>query len=189
MLVAGIVNPPPVADPSYAGVYFAERDDMPAQARALANKPLRVEHGDVEVGRVLNGWQDKRTGALCALAEIDVSKLPGALAATAVTKGRFGQFSLGYSSRLVRQERGHVVATDKRVLELSLVKQGARPNCHIAAHTAAHPYLPRPQHAPPAPKKVHPAPAVPPARGGAPDPLPARGAADCLSYWASPRRE
>ena len=171
MLVAGIVNPPPVADPSYAGVYFAERDDMPAQARALANKPLRVEHGTVEVGRVLHGWQDKHTGALCALAEIDVSKLPGALAATAVTQGRFGEFSLGYSSRIVPSPAhpARVVATDKRILELSLVKQGARPHCHIAH--AFHPY-------------ASPAKTPQPPKAAAPGPLRARGASDCLSYWS-----
>jgi hypothetical protein len=181
MLIAGIVNPPPITDPAYTGVYLSEKDDMPAQARALANKPLRVEHGDVEVGRVLNGWQDKRTGALCALAEIDVSKLPGALAAAAVTQGRFGQFSLGYSTRITQSATRTMVASDKRILELSLVKQGARPNCHIAvrAHHHHHPY---------AKTKKAEAPAPPPPPAAAPGPVRARDGPDCLAYWSSAKQ-
>ena len=179
MLIAGIVNPPPITDPAYAGVYLSERDDMPAQARALANKPLRIEHGDIEVGRVLNGWQDKRTGALCALAEIDVSKLPGALAATAVTQGRFAQFSLGYSSRIIASAKKNegVVATDKRILELSLVKQGARPNCHITAR-----YDPYARSSAPPPAAAAAA-AAPDAAAAPRGPVLSRSDSDCLSYW------
>lgn len=136
MLIAGIVNPPPVDTPGYAGVYLSTADDMVAKAKALAGKPLHVEHnGTAHVGQVLHGWQDRRTGALCALAEIDETRIPGAMAAAAVTKGRFGEFSLGYSSRIQRDAAtGRVSATDKHILELSLVKRGARPNCHIAIH-------------------------------------------------------
>jgi hypothetical protein len=143
MLIAGIVNPPPVTTPGYGGVYLSTQDDLPGQALSLAGKPLRVEHkGETTVGRVLQGWQDARTGALYALAEIDETNLPGALAAAAVDQGRFGEFSLGYSSRIERQQQsGKWVATDKRILELSLVKKGARPQCQIALHS--HPYAKR----------------------------------------------
>jgi hypothetical protein len=133
MLIAGVVNPPPVTTPGYGGVYLSAQDDLPKQALSLAGKPLRVEHqGGSTVGRVLQGWQDARTGALYALAEIDESHIPGALAAAAVDQGRFGEFSLGYSSRIEQQSGGKWVATDKRILELSLVKKGARPQCQIA---------------------------------------------------------
>jgi len=138
MLIAGIVNPPPVTAPDYVGVYLSTQDDLPGQALSLAGKPLRVEHnGASTVGLVLQGWQDARSGALYALAEIDETQIPGALAAAAVDQGRFGEFSLGYSSRIERQG-GKWVATDKRILELSLVKKGARPQCKIALHS--HPY-------------------------------------------------
>ena len=176
MLIAGIVNPQPITDPAYAGVYLAERDDIPAQARALANKPLRIDHGDIEVGKVLHGWQDKCTGALCALAEVDVAKLPGALSATSVTQGRFAQFSLGYSSRIIASGKKNegVVATDKRILELSLVKQGARPNCHITAR-----YDPYERSARPTARA-----AAAPAAAAAPrGSVLSHGDSDCLSYW------
>ena len=140
MLIAGVVNPPPVNTPGYGGVYLSTQDDLHSKALSLAGKPLRVEHkGETTVGKVLQGWQDARTGALYALAEIDETQMHGALAAAAVDQGRFGEFSLGYSSRIEREPKsGKWVATDKRILELSLVKKGARPQCHIALHS--HPY-------------------------------------------------
>ena len=148
MLIAGIVNPPPVSTPDYAGVYLCESDDMPDKARSLSGKPLRIEHnGNTEVGKVLYGWQDKKTGALCALAEIDETQLHGAMAAAAVSQGRFGEFSLGYSSRLqCEKTTGRWTATNKNILELSLVKRGARPHCHIALHSY-HPYMKNQCHA------------------------------------------
>ena len=136
MLVAGIVNPPPVTTPGYTGVYFSDRDDMEGKAKALGGKPLRVEHnGSTQVGRVLQGWTDRSTGAMWALAEIDTSDMPGAVAAAAVEHGRFGEFSLGYACQFSRNPlTNRVEAGDKRIMELSIVKTGARPNCTIAAH-------------------------------------------------------
>ena len=65
------------------------------------------------------------------------------MAAAAVQQGRFREFSLGYSSQLRRAASGKWVAADKNILELSLVKQGARPQCRIALHSnvAHHPYI------------------------------------------------
>ena len=137
MIVAGVVNPPPIADEAYAGIYLSQRDDVPRMARSLAGAPLRVEHSDgALVGRVLNGWTDAGTGALWALAELDVSHMAGALAAAAIERGTFREFSLGYTSRVgPNPATGRIEARDKRVVELSIVKTGARPGCTIAAAT------------------------------------------------------
>ena len=131
MLVCGQVNPPPVSSTGYSGVYFSEKDDMQGKAKALKGTPLRVEHDDkMHVGRVLNGWTDATTGAMWALAEIDTQQLGGAMTAAAVEKGHFGEFSLGYVTKMQRNGEG-VNATDKRIVELSIVKKGAREGCKI----------------------------------------------------------
>ena len=35
MLVCGCVNPPPITDPDYRGIYFTSADDMQAKARGM----------------------------------------------------------------------------------------------------------------------------------------------------------
>ena len=136
MLIAGRVNPPPITDAAYVGVYLSGKDNIPAMMNALRGAPLRIEHnGNAQVGCVLQGWSDPQSGALYALAEVDVSHVPGALAAAAIEKGAFGEFSLGYTSRLQRNEStGRLEASDKRIIELSVVKTGARPDCRITHH-------------------------------------------------------
>ena len=130
MLVCGQVNPPPVSSQGYSGVFFSEKDDMQGKAMALKGTPLRVEHDDkVHVGKVLNGWTDAQ-GAMWALAEIDTRQLGGAMTAAAVERGQLGEFSLGYVTKMERNG-GNVNATDKRIVELSIVKKGAREGCKI----------------------------------------------------------
>jgi hypothetical protein len=137
MLICGQVNPAPIQDSDYHGVYFASRDDLEGKTRRLSGTPLRVEHnGTLHVGQVLQGWMDKSTGTAWALAEIDVSSVQGALTAAAVQQGAFKEFSLGYSSKIRRNpQTGKLEASEKEINELSIVKSGARPNCVIAAHT------------------------------------------------------
>ena len=131
MLVCGQVNPPPVSSENYSGVFFSEKDDMAAKARALKGTPLRVEHNhQVHVGQVLNGWTDSR-GAMWALAEIDTQHMKGAMTAAAVQGGQLGEFSLGYVTKMQRQAGGGVSVQDKRIIELSIVKKGAREGCRI----------------------------------------------------------
>jgi hypothetical protein len=139
MLVCGEVNPPPVSTPGYGGILFTAADDLPGKARALAGTPLRIEHNGSshhDVGRVLHGWTDARTGALWALAEIDVERPRGAVAAAAVTHGVLGGFSLGYKARVCRDPvTGGFKSTGvKEITELSIVREGAHPSCTIAAH-------------------------------------------------------
>jgi len=152
MLVCGRVNPPPVSSQGYTGVYFSEKDDMKGKAQALRGTPLRVEHDENKlVGKVLNGWTDS-SGAMWALAEIDTRNMSGAMTAAAVQRGNFGEFSLGYVTKMQRETGGSVSVHEKRcacvglllilsffdsvdrILELSIVKKGARDGCQIAAH-------------------------------------------------------
>jgi hypothetical protein len=131
MLVCGQVNPPPVRSEGYTGVFFSDKDDMESKARELRGTPLRVEHNDkVHVGQVLRGWTDAR-GAMWALAEIDTQHMKGAMTAAAVERGQLGEFSLGYVTKMQRETGGGVSVQDKRIMELSIVKKGAREVIYI----------------------------------------------------------
>jgi phage head maturation protease len=134
MLVCGQVNPPPVSSENYHGVFFSDKDDLEGKAKGLKGTPLRVEHNHgVHVGKVLNGWTDAK-GAMWALAEIETNHIKGAMTAAAVERGQLGEFSLGYVTQMSRASNGGVNVNGKRIIELSIVKKGARDGCRIEAH-------------------------------------------------------
>ena len=134
MLVCGQVNPPPVSSENYHGVFFSDKDDLAGKAKELKGTPLRVEHNHgVHVGQVLGGWTDAK-GAMWALAEIETSHIKGAMTAAAVERGQLGEISLGYVTKMRRAGNGGVSVDEKRIIELSIVKKGARDGCRIEAH-------------------------------------------------------
>jgi len=136
MLICGKINPPPIADDDYCGVYFSSKDNVQAKAHALRGTPLRVEHNNnTHVGEVLQGWTHT-DGSMWALAEIDVSQMQGAVTAAAIEQGNLGGFSLGYLSNIKRNSKtGKLKVEDKRIIELSIVKEGAHRDCAISSFT------------------------------------------------------
>ena len=133
MLICGRCNPPPVdmqADPSYRGVYLNSNDNLQEKAMAMKGTPLRVEHNTAAVGSVLSSWIGPDQ-CMYALAEIDVSKMGGAVAAACVKSGRLAEFSLGYKSRMIQEPDGNLRVGSKTIQELSIVANGARPDCRI----------------------------------------------------------
>lgn len=132
MLVCGCINPPPVDEADYRGVYFNANDIMSATAsQKLGGVPLLVEHSTKSVGSIISAWT-ANNGSMFALAEIDVKRPGGALAAEYVKSGKLGEFSLGYTARMLRcKKTGSFKSDSKEIHELSLVKKGARPGCFI----------------------------------------------------------
>jgi hypothetical protein len=131
MLVCGCINPPPVEDPDYKGIYFNVNDNMKATATTLSGTPLLVEHSTKSVGSIVSAWTVDN-GSMFALAEIDMKKPGGALAAEYVKSGRLGEFSLGYTTRMMKcKNTGNFKPESKKIHELSLVNKGARPGCLI----------------------------------------------------------
>ncbi len=129
MLVCGQVNPPPVEQNS---VFFGIQDNFLDKANSLKGLPLQVEHNSkCNVGKVISGWVCP-DGAMWALAEINTSEIGGAVAAAAVEKGCFKEFSLGYKAQMFRNpENGSIEIGKKDIFELSIVKKGARDGCKI----------------------------------------------------------
>jgi len=130
MLVCGQVNPPPVEE---NGVYFSVQDNFEDKAKALQGLPLRVEHNSkCHVGKVISGWVCPSNGSMWALAEIDTKQFGGAVAAAAVEKGCFKEFSLGYKTKMEWNPADRTIECKKKeILELSIVKKGARDGCQI----------------------------------------------------------
>ncbi len=131
MLVCGCINPPPVDEPDYRGVYFNKDDNMSEKAATLSGTPLLVEHSTKKVGTILSAWTSD-TGSMFALAEINIKEPGGAMAAEFVKSGNLGEFSLGYTARMLKcKQTGVFKPESKQIHELSLVKRGARPGCLI----------------------------------------------------------
>lgn len=73
------------------------------------------------------------------LMEIEGDQIEGALGREFVERGICPELSLGYHVTMSKSPAGFLRATNKRVVELSIVRQGARDGCKIRgfASTAA----------------------------------------------------
>ena len=133
MLICGCINPPPVSDPEYEGVYFSLKDDMQAQAASMGGIPILVEHSTHKVGSILSAWTNRQDGCMYALAELDVKSPGGAVAAQYVKQGGLGELSMGYTQTMMKcSQTGRFKPVKKLIREVSLVRKGARPGCIIS---------------------------------------------------------
>ena len=129
MTLWGTVNPDG-EDDSHSGVLLRERDihDL-ASTSALVGKPVKIEHEGPDVGRVIHAWQhDKR---LDCILEIDNDTAASLFARSFVNMGKTRELSLGYRVTMRQSAEGMVRGGEKEVLEVSLVRKGARHNCIV----------------------------------------------------------
>lgn len=102
-------------------------------SRELHGIPVKTEHAGAPVGKIVSTLVGAKGELRCVL-EIDENSLPGSLAGGFVRDGVAGELSLGYSVDVRHAAGGERLrAGDKRVLEVSLVRKGARNGCHITA--------------------------------------------------------
>lgn len=126
MLIHGTCNPVGEED-GYGGVYLSKSDLQEiVRDKTLEGKPVLMEHGGDALGHVKTAWLYR--DQLDVIVEVDRSKFAGRLAGTFVEIGALKDFSLGYK---VNMSAGGNVSGSKKMVELSLVKKGARPNCQI----------------------------------------------------------
>ena len=131
-LLWGTANPEGMQN--YQGVYLSAEDiqDMIDQVNS-ANKrgdptPVHVEHKGVQVGRVVTVWEHQ--GKLECVLELNNKVLEGSIGREFVRSGICRDLSLGYTVSLEQSDSG--IKVGKKVLkEISVVKKGARPRCHI----------------------------------------------------------
>lgn len=65
------------------------------------------------------------------LMQIDDSHIEGAMGKEFIQRGICPELSLGYNVTMSKSPAGFLRASNKRVVELSLVRQGAREGCKI----------------------------------------------------------
>lgn len=131
-LLWGTANPEGMQN--YKGVYLNEEDihDMIVQvdsANSTSTRiPVLVEHKGINVGHVVSAWTHQ--GKLECVLALDNKVLEGSIGSEFVRAGICRDLSLGYDVSLENSQSGIRVGK-KRLREISIVKIGARPRCHI----------------------------------------------------------
>jgi hypothetical protein len=135
MLLYGTANPEGFGVDSYEGIYLTSQD-IDKITPEMMNIPVKVEHSGSNVGRVVSSW--KHNGRMELLLDIDESMIQGAFVRQFVENGICKDLSLGYNVQMSKNANGKVVAGNKKVIEVSIVKKGARDNCHIRGWNKTH---------------------------------------------------
>lgn len=130
MLVAGVCNPTGERD-GYNGLYLTA-SELRDVAKSMRGTPVKAEHSGAALGCVVSSFVDA-FGALQCVVRIDDS-LEGEITRGLVRDGIASDFSLGYTVDVSQSDR-QLKAGKKHVLEVSLVRRGARAGCHVYSYT------------------------------------------------------
>lgn len=131
MLVMGVCNPAGEKQ-GYNGLYFTDSELRHLVGNgALRNVPVKAEHRGEQLGSVVSSFVDA-AGRLNCVMRISDDTVEGAIAGGLVKDGVARELSLGYSVD-VAQSQNKLVAQAKTVLEISLVRKGARDACYVTA--------------------------------------------------------
>lgn len=130
MLVFGTANPEGISNSAYKGVYLTEQD-LQNLLPDINGVGVKVEHKGPDIGKVVSSWI--HNGRLDVVMEIDEKILQGAFAKSFIENGLCKELSLGYSAEMQCSKAEGLVVKKKKVLEVSVVKKGARHNCQIHA--------------------------------------------------------
>jgi hypothetical protein len=130
MLVYGTCNPEGYGDESYEGLYLTDAD-IRSIAPIMPGIPVKIEHRGMDVGSVVSAWVHE--GRMDVLMELSETHLEGAMGKEFVRRGLCPELSLGYNVTMSKSPAGFYKASNKKVVELSLVRQGARNGCRIRA--------------------------------------------------------
>lgn len=133
MLVWGVSNPEGVDNES--SVYLTKSDikDMIEQVESANNRgepiPVKIEHKGVALGRVVSAWE--HNGELQCILKIDENVFEGSIGSEFIKQGITKDLSLGYEVSFQNSKNKSITVKKKWLKEISIVKKGARRNCHI----------------------------------------------------------
>ena len=132
MLVMGICNPTG-EDDTYNGLYLTRNElKNVVSSQSMLNLPVKTEHAGSTVGKVVSSFLDDQ-GRLQCVMQIETESLSADLARGFIRKGIAADLSLGYTVD-IRNHENKLKAAEKKILEVSLVRIGARTGCHIIAY-------------------------------------------------------
>ena len=132
MLVMGICNPTG-EDDTYNGLYLTRNElKNVVSSQSMLNLPVKTEHAGSTVGKVVSSFLDDQ-GRLQCVMQIETDSLSADLVRGFIRKGIAADLSLGYTVD-IRNHENKLKAAEKKILEVSLVRKGARTGCHIIAY-------------------------------------------------------
>jgi len=132
MLLVGVCNPAG-EDDTYNGLYMTQSElARVVSGSKMRGIPVKTEHAGSEVGRVLTSFLDADGNLNCVM-ELGKTSLPACLAQGFVRDGLALDLSLGYTVDIQNTEN-NLQAMQKKIVEVSLVRKGARSGCHITAY-------------------------------------------------------
>ncbi len=135
MLVAGVCNPAGEAA-GYNGLYLTQEELRRVAGQGLMlDLPVMAEHSGSAVGRVVSSFIDAQ-GQLHCVMHLENDGLPAHLTREFIRKGIAADLSLGYTVD-IRNHADGLRAAAKKIVEVSIVRRGAREGCHITAYEDA----------------------------------------------------
>lgn len=136
MYIWGTANPAGMAN-DYDGFYFTQRDlQQCIDNGQFTNKPVKIEHKGVDIGRIVSAWMNSR-GQLDCVLEVDENIFEGHVASGFIDDGKCRELSLGYVVRGEQSGSRGPGRMWKEINEVSIVKRGARPSCYIHGFTTS----------------------------------------------------
>jgi hypothetical protein len=132
MLVVGVCNPAGESD-GYNGLYLTKDEMQRVVSEGLMhNLPVMAEHSGSAVGSVISSFIDS-SGQLQCVMQLEKDSLPAELTREFIRKGIAADLSLGYTVD-IRNHDNKLRAAEKKIVEVSIVRKGARAGCHITAY-------------------------------------------------------
>jgi hypothetical protein len=131
MFVWGTANPVGESDEAYNGLYLTAHDiDRVVNDNSLVGLPVKIEHVGGAVGNVVLAWKNQEK--LDILIDVDEKNMQGDVVSRFVRNNICNDFSLGYNVGLKFSESLQLYTpTEKIFNEVSIVRRGARSDCHI----------------------------------------------------------
>lgn len=134
MLVWGTINPPGEID-SYNGLYFTRSDiQQLVQNNELVGTPLKIEHKGVAIGKVASAWVNNN-GALDCILDVNENVFEGAVCSNFIENSQCTELSIGYTVDVRNSQSGQPIHYNKKVVEVSIVRKGARDACYIHGYS------------------------------------------------------
>ncbi len=133
MLCYGTCNPAGESD-SHKGVYLRKADiSSLVDTGALLQLPVKIEHMGQSVGHIVSAWQ--HNDRLDCVFKIDDNSIDSVCAQEFVKSRKCPELSLSYAVTMQNSTEG-LSGGNKDMIEVSIVRSGARDNCFIHGFSA-----------------------------------------------------
>jgi hypothetical protein len=136
MYIWGTANPQGLSD-GYNGLFLTTKDiEGVVRDNSMDGLPVKIEHKGIDVGKVVTAWHN--AGKLDILLEVDEKIFEGDCVGRFVRDSVCKDLSIGYNVALQFSESTQNYEPLKKTFnEVSIVRTGAREQCHIHGYTMA----------------------------------------------------